>query len=238
MDVIARYLVFVAVACLLNAVLFAATDEKVQADEGIAGDQSEEKMLLRLSTLEQSFKRASTRRKLLALKSGQLQQQLRQEEGEKRKQKLLEQLKETQKDLRILNIAFDILFSPGRPYELEYNPVKATVYAKVGNLEGIFFRAVKTQESLQQQIDKQEEKAADKDDGAESNTGQKREALKRQHETITAALQLIFGISPQRNYKYDAKHSMLYLKVTEEEAEQLRAKARELREKQSKNNED
>ena len=46
--------------------------------------------------------------------------------------------------------------------------------------------------------------------------------INNRYQTVAAAMQIIFNVTPQRNYTYNPKNSTLYLKITDTELAKLK----------------
>jgi hypothetical protein len=188
-----------------------------------------ENQLLKLDSLEDSYKRCIQRRQSLALSGIGLQRKLEETKDKDEKKKINEQISKIQQELETLNIAMNVVFSPIQPHQYEYNPVKSEIYLKVGNLEQVFIRGVQFREAVFAAIQEQQKKLDDKKNKDKKKELEKvLENLKRQYQTIVASLQIVFDVVPQRNYIYNPNDSSLYLKVTDDEASKIQRKIDEL----------
>ena len=200
-----------------------------QTEKKIEADLREENKLVQLDSLENAFLKSVQRRQLLALNILNLQGELNQTDDEKKKKDITEQLEKAQKDLAVLNVAMDVVFSPAQPRQYEYNPVKSMVYVKVGNMEQIFIRMVRVRDALLQAIQEKQKKLDDETEDKKKKEIEKAiQNLQRQYQTVVASQQLVFDIVPQRNYFYNPKDSTLYLRVTEDEAKKIQEKMDEM----------
>ena len=202
---------------------------KKKTEKKIESDMREENKLVQLNSLEKAFLKSVQRRQLLALTILKLRSELEQEDDENKKKDIAEKLEKAQKDLAVLNVAMDVVFSPAQPRQYEYNPVKSMVYVKVGNIEQVFIRVVGVRDAILQAIQEKQKKL---DDETEDKKRKEIETviqnLQRQYQTVVASLQLVFDIVPQRNYFYNPKDSTLYLRVTEDEAIKIQEKMEEV----------
>lgn len=198
-----------------------------------------ENKLVQLDSLENAFLKSEHRRKMLAVNFLNLKATLKQTDDEKEKKEINGQIEQTQKELEVLNVAMDVVFSPTRPRQYEFNPVKSTVYVKVGNIEQVFLRTVQVRDGLLKAIQEHQKRLDESKTEEEKKKAQKgMDNLQRQYQTLVAALQLVFDIIPQRNYLYNPKDSTLYLKVTEAEAKKIQEKINEMSQPDKRQNGD
>jgi hypothetical protein len=197
----------------------------------IDSQSRDENKLLQLDSLEESFLKGDSRRKMLAVAVLNLQSKLEQVDNEKEKKDITEQIDQAHKELQDLNVAMGIVFSPLQPWQYEYNPVRSTVYIKVGNIEEVFIRAVQLRDTLLRGIQEKQKQLDEAKDDEKKEIQMGLDKAQRQYQMVVASLQLVFDIIPQRNYLYNPKDSTLYLKVTEDEAEKIQEKINEIRKK-------
>ncbi|OPZ25167.1 MAG: hypothetical protein BWZ02_02579 [Lentisphaerae bacterium ADurb.BinA184] len=227
-----------AVFCVGSAALAqekkpAAAPAPAAAKPGEEAAKPEENKLVKLTTLEQAFLKANRDRQLLEVLILQETQKLEKAVKEEDKQAIRKTIGEARKRQHLLNTAMDVVFGVGRRRDYEYDTVKSTVYLRVGTVEETFARAVNTREALRKFVgDKTVEKDAEKDAAKKAEIEKQIEQATKQYQLVAASLQVIFNVVPQRNYTYDPKNETLYLKVTEKEVEDLKAKIAELQAKQ------
>lgn len=213
--------------CVFAAVLapgFSRWSLAAEADDSaVAVEDAESGRLLKWTTLEQAFLRANRNRAVLSQYVERLAEQLRETEGEEAKAEIRKQLGDARVRLHRLNTAMEVMFSSPAQRAYEYNPVQSTVYLRVGTVREVFERAVRTREVLKQYIQQQHADLQDETDEQDRLDIEERlQEATRQYQTVAAALQIIFGVTPQRNYTYDPANATLYLNVTEDELEDLR----------------
>ncbi|OGV70018.1 MAG: hypothetical protein A3K19_28675 [Lentisphaerae bacterium RIFOXYB12_FULL_65_16] len=208
-------------------------DDKAKAGDEGAVKEVEDK-LLKLTSLEDAFAKAMRNRELLRRFIVQENAKLTEAANEEGKAEIQKNLDEGKKRLQTIVIAMDIVFGIGNRRDYEYNNVTSTVYLKVGTVEEAFARSVRTRDALAKFVGEQEKLAeTEKDEAKKTEINGKIETAKRQHQIVAAALQVIFGVTPQRNYLYDPKEATLYLKVTETEAEKVKAQLLKLQEERA-----
>ena len=209
-----------------------AAAEAVATEAG-AEDAAIEDKLLKMTTLEDAFLKAARTRNLL-------QRYIIQERGkiedasEETKAELKKNIASARKRLQTLSIAMDVVFGIGQRRTYEYNPVTSTVYLKVGTVEDAFARAVRTRDALQKFVREQSQALDEADEQAAKDEIQKKiDVATQQYRTVAAALQLVFGVTPQRNYLYNPKNSTLYLRISDQEVEKLKAQLNELQQERA-----
>jgi hypothetical protein len=142
-------------------------------------------------------------------------------------------LTEASKQLQIIKAAMELVFTPGNVRNYEYDEVKSTIYLKVGSDEEVFARAIKMRDVLDTTIDKQVKQIADEKDAAKKASLQKQvDMMKQNHQAMLVALQIIYGVCPQRSYTYDTKSETLYVKVSQAEVDKLNEQIKKLQEEQ------
>ncbi|MDT8390872.1 MAG: hypothetical protein RRC34_10235 [Lentisphaeria bacterium] len=208
-----------------------------EAEDNNGADEKDSPKLVKVTTLEEAFVRSLQTRQQLANRAVALAQALRAEEDEGKKKELRADFDKTNQALQSVKVAMEVIFGIGNRREYEY--VADTIYLKVGTVEETFARAVRTREALKQAIVKKtEEKNAAEDAETVQKLGDEIKATTKRYQVVVASLQLVFGVQPQRNYTYNPKNATLYLNVTDEEVEQLKAKIAELRKQQGENAEE
>lgn len=225
-----KWLMLMAVLGLVGfpAVSF-AQDEEGGAGETVAGEETPK--LVKVTTLKQAFGRALQRRQQLARRVVALVRTLREEEDDAKKEELREELERSNRALQGMKVAMEVIFGLGNRREYEF--VADTIYLKVGTVEQTFARAVRNRDALRKFV---VEKTKAKEEAEDAETVQQLEkeiqdATKR-YQVVVASLQLVFGVVPQRNYTYNPENATLYLNVTDEEVEKLRARIEEIRKEQ------
>lgn len=212
-----------------------ATEKKADAAKP-AGDVAKDPKdvrdkLLKLSTLEQAFKQADYKRKQLAAAVLQDQEKLKKATTDDEKKKIQAALDDASKNLQATAIAMDVCFGIGNRRTYEFDEVSSTVYLKVGTVEEAFARTVNTRDALKKFIVEQTAaKDAEKDQAKKDEIQKKIDAAQKQFQLVAASLQLVFNISQQREYTYDPKDASIYLKISDNEVEKLKAEAAKLQE--------
>jgi len=185
------------------------------------------------TTLRNAFYRTQLKQQRLLQQIVRLQRALKAAKDSDKQKKIKEQLARVQKSFQSLSIAMDVLFAAvplGRKYV--YNPVDSNVYLRIGTLQGVFARAVRVRDGLAQYMGEQQAlKDAEKDKKKQEDIQKRIDVASRQWRVIAAALQVVFGIVPQRSYQYDPKSSTLYLMVSDEEVKKLKEQMKQLQEK-------
>jgi hypothetical protein len=215
-----------------------AAEKQVQLVDDKATDAATTKeiedKLLKLTSLEDAFTKALRNRELLRRFIVQETAKLDEAANEEGKKEIQAHIDEAKKRLQTIVIAMDVVFGVGNRRDYEYNNVTSTVYLKVGTVEEAFGRAVRTRDVLKKFVDEQGKLAeAETDEAKKKELDGKIENAKRQHALVAAALQVVFGVTSQRNYLYDPKDATLYLKVTESEAEKVKAQLQKLQEERT-----
>jgi len=198
--------------------------EKVADTAAEAAEKEVEDQLVRLDTLEASFAKAVNERNRLGRIVVQADRQLKEATDEEAKKKLKATLDAATQRYQTLRIALDTVFGLGRRREYEYNNVNSTVYLKVGTVQESFTRASQLRDALL--VERQKLTTAleaEKDEAKKAEIQKAIDVRTKQYQLVAASLQVIFNVVPTRNYVYNPKDSRLYLKVTETEAEKIRA---------------
>lgn len=189
--------------------------------------------LLKLTTLEEAFKKALRNNQLLQRYIIQENAKLKQTEDEEAKQEIRKNIGVARKKLQTSNVAMNLVFGLGRRRTYQYDEVSSTIYLRVGTVEEAFARAVRTRDLLRRLV--LEQKAlleAEKDEAKKTEIQAKIDNGTRQYGVVAAALQVIYGVNTQRSYEYNPKNATLYLKISENELDKIKAQIAELQEKQ------
>lgn len=180
--------------------------------------------LVKLNTPEQAFKQVDLTRKQIAALVLQLNEKLKKATTDDEKKKTQADLDDTSKKFQTLCIAMDVCFGVSAPRVYEYDEVTSTVYAKVGTVEDAFTRTIRARDALRKQAQElTAQKEAEKDAAKQAEIQKKLDTASRQYQLVAASLQVVFNVSPERDYYYDAKNTTLYLKVSEHEVEKIKA---------------
>ena len=195
-----------------------ATDGEIVADEEAAAADAgdEENKLLKLVTLEEAFFRSLGTINRLQRYIAQETKKLEDAADDEAKAAIEKDIANRRAQLQNLSNAMDVIFGIGRRRTYEYNRVTSTVYLRVGTVEEAFTRAVQTRDALKDLIAKQQAlKEAETDEVKKAEIDQQLTARIGQYRVVAAALQLIYGVTPQRNYFYNDKDSTLYLRISD-----------------------
>ena len=183
--------------------------------------KKEETKLISLGSMEQAFAKALNKRQMLAnyivTESAKLNKV-----SESDKKVLESNLANARQQLAVLNLYMDVVFGIGNRREYEYDKVKSTIYLKVGTVNDTFARAVNRKSAIAAriaQLDEAIKKEKDKKKAEALKTQQ--DNYKRAHAIIENALFVIYQIHPKRQYTFDQKNGMLYLKSNPEEIAKL-----------------
>ena len=223
----------------------AATEEKkaepAKAPEKTAADAAKpaanpkdvQDKLLKLTTLEGAFKNALRVRTQLATVVVSAAEKVKAAKTDADKAAAKKLFDEASKELQTIKGAMELIFTPGPIRDYEYDEVKSTIYLKVGSEEEVFGRAIKMRDLLDASIGKQTKLMEGEKDAAKKAELQKNlDMMKRQHQAMLVALQIIYGITPQRNYTYDPKTETLYVKVSQAEVDKLNEQIKKLQDEQ------
>jgi hypothetical protein len=187
--------------------------------------------LLPLTDMETAFKKTWARRVALARQVDDLEKKLKDTADEEQKKEIRKTIGEARKGLQTLGVAMDVIFGIGRTRSYEYDEVKSTIYLRVATAEEAFVRAVKTRDAYAKAIVDQKA-AAEKEADAEKKKQLEKsvEELTKGGQIMAAALQLVYGVTPSREFSYNPKNSTLYLKVSENEMAKLKEQVEKLQE--------
>jgi len=211
---------------------FAANGDDVNNVAATTTKEPENK-LVKLSSLEQSYRKAERNIKILNTRIITYSNALKKIKKEEDKDKVTAQIKKDREMLKNYAIAMNIVFGLGNQRQYVYDPVKSTVYLRVGTVEETFARTINLRDAYkkfvleQKKLKEDATKTAEELKTIENNIkiGTKR------YQNIAASLQIIFNVAPQRNYLYNPKNSSLYLKITETELTKLKTDIKALQEK-------
>ncbi|NOY82265.1 MAG: hypothetical protein GXP31_14800 [Kiritimatiellaeota bacterium] len=209
-------------------------DAKAGAPKKAAPSEKRDK-LLKWTTLESAFVQTQRKERRLLTFIVQQKRKLNGIKDDKQKQKVQQGIDKATKQLQALSAAMNVLFAAqpiARNYV--YNPVNSNVYLQVGSLQRVFARAIRVRDRLAQFIGEQQAlKEAEKDTKKKEDIDKKIQNATRQYRIVAAALQVVFGVVPQRSYQYDPKSSTLYLKVSDSEIAKLREQVKTLQDKRA-----
>lgn len=221
-----------------EAKVAAAAEKAVESDATTQPEEDPKDIqnkLLGLTTLENAFFKALRTQTLLRRFIIQENGKLEKTEDEAEKEEIRKQIAAARTRLQTIAIAMDVVFGIGRRREYEYNRVTSTIYLKVGTVEQAFARGVQTRNLLQKYVQDQTAlKDAETDEAKLKEIDARILAGTKRWQTVSASLQLIFGVVPQRNYQYNPKNSVLYLKVSDNEVEKLKEQAAALQAEKDK----
>jgi len=204
---------------------------EVTADDAAVDPKDIESKLLKLTTMEDAFLKSLRTVRLLRRFIVQENQKLQNTTDEAAKKQLTDSIQAARNRLQTLSNAMDVVFGIGRRRTYEYDSVKSTIYLRVGTVEEAFARSVRTRDALKRFIGQQATlKEAEQDEAKKKEIDNKIAIATRQWRTVAAALQLVYGVTPQRNYEYNPKNSTLYLKISENQLVQLRERLAKLQE--------
>ena len=220
-----------------EATVEAAAAAAVDSDATTPPEETDPKdvknKLLKLDTLENAFFTALQKRDLYRRFIVQEKAKLEKTEDEDEKLELQKQITAATTNLKTYANAMDIVFGVGRRWRTyEYNRATSTIYLVVGTAEQAFARGVRTRDLLQQYVQQQTALSeAEQDEDKKKEIDGRIAVATGQWQAVSASLQLIFNVTPQRSYQYNPQNSTLYLKVSDREVEKLQAQAAELQEK-------
>ena len=211
----------------------AAADAEGAGAETAAAEDADpkdiESKLLPLMTLEDAFLKAVRERNRLQRYILQESRKLEAATDDESKAEIRKNIGTARKAHQTRTVAMDVVFGIGRRRDYEYNQVTSTVYLRVGTVEEAFARAVQARDRLQEFVrEQQAAKEAEADEEKKAEIQKSIDNAVRQYQLVAASLQLVFQVTPKRNYLYNPKNSTLYLKVTENEVEKLKEQAAKL----------
>ena len=193
-----------------------------------------ENKLLKLTSLEDAFLKATRNRNLLARYIVQENAKLKEATDDATKQSIRKNIGTARKKLQTQSIAMDVIFGIGKRREYQYDSVKSTVELRVGTVEEAVARAVRTRDALSKFVVEQKALAtAEKDTAKKAEIDKTVAGATRQYQVVAAALQVIYGVTPKRNYEYNPKNSTLYLKISETQLDKLKAELAKLQEERA-----
>lgn len=187
--------------------------------------------LLPLTDMETAFKKTWARRVALARQVDDLEKKVKDEADEEQKKEMRKSIGEARKGLQTLGVAMDVIFGIGRTRSYEYDEVKSTIYLRVATAEEAFIRAIRTRDAYAKAIVDQKAALEQEADAEKKKDLEKSiEELTKGGQVMAAALQLVYGVTPSRDFSYNPKNSTLYLKVSENEMAKLREQVEKLQE--------
>jgi hypothetical protein len=187
--------------------------------------------LLPLTDMETAFKKTWARRVALARQVDDMEKKLKDTTDEEKKTAIRKDIGESRKALQTLSVAMEVIFGIGPRRSYEYDEVKSTIYLRVGTAEETFVRAIKTRDAYVKAIGDQKaalEKEADAEKKKEIE--KKVEDLTKGAQVMAAALQVVYGVTPTREFSYNPKNSTLYLKVSDNELAKIKEQVEKLQE--------
>ncbi|MBN2452518.1 MAG: hypothetical protein JXR77_19185 [Lentisphaeria bacterium] len=196
-----------------------------------ADEKDLQNKLLPLTEMETAFKKALVTRNRLATFVQQQEQKLKEVESEDEKMQIRKDIGAARKRLQTLSVAMDVIFGIGGSRQYNYDEVTSTIYLRVGTAEEVFVRAIRARDLYTKFI--AEQKAAldkETDEAKKKEIQGKVDEGTRRWQLVAASLQQIYGVTPKRDYSYNPKNSTLYLKVSENELEKLKAQLEKLQE--------
>jgi len=216
----------------------AKKDDKVEIVEETAeaaevDEKDIQNKLLKLTTLEDAFKKALRNNQLLQRFIVQEDAKLKETEDEDAKQAIRKNIGVARKKLQTNNVAMNIVFGLGRRRTYQYDEVSSTIYLRVGTVEEAFARTVRTRDLLRNFVIQQKALLeAEKDEAKKAEIQTKIDNGTRQYGVVAAALKVIYGVDTQRSYEYNPKNATLYLKISENELDKIKTQIAELQDKQ------
>lgn len=209
--------------------------EPVVAKKAPAAKAEKRDKLIKWTKLETAFVQTQRKERRLINIIVQQKRKLNATKDAEEQKKLQQNIDKATNQLQILSGAMNILFAAqplARTYA--YNPVNSNVYLQIGSLQRIFARAISVRDRLAQFIGEQQAlKDAEKDAKKKADIDKKIQTGTLQYRRVAAALQVVFGVVPQRSYQYDPKSSTLYLKVSESELTKLQQQLKALQDKKA-----
>lgn len=187
--------------------------------------------LLPLTDMETAFKKAWATRQAVARQVVELDQQLKDATDDEAKKEIRKKLGESRKNLQTMSVAMEVIFGVGRARIYEYDEVKNTIFLRVGTAEEVFVRAIRARDAYGK-VAAEQKAALDKEQDAEKKKELEATVTEatRRYQIVAAALQQVYGVTPKRAYSYNPKNSTLYLKVSENELENLKEQLAQLQE--------
>jgi len=187
--------------------------------------------LLPLTDMETAFKKAWATQQALARQVVDLDQHLKQATDDEVKKDIRKKLGESRKNLQTMSVAMEVIFGVGRARIYEYDEVKNTIFLRVGTAEEVFVRAIRARDAYGK-VAAEQKAAFDKEEDAEKKKELEATAAEatRRYQIVAAALQQVYGVTPKRAYSYNPKNSTLYLKVSDNELENLKEQLAKLQE--------
>lgn len=210
----------------------AAAAPAAPAEETKAVDAKDvQDKLVPLTDMETAFKRTWATRVNLARQVAALEQKLKDTADEEGKKEIRKNIGEARKNLQTISVAMEVIFGVGRTRAYEFDEVKSTIFLRVGTAEEVFVRAIKARDAYGKMVADQKAAIEKETDAEKKKDAEKtlEEATKR-YQIVAASLQQVYGVTPKRAYSYNPKNSTLYLKVSENELEKIKAQIEKLQE--------
>lgn len=204
---------FAFAAFMMAAAVFAAENKN-------AAKQSNER-LIKLGDTKAAFADTIKRRQILVNYINQEKAKLSKVD-EKTKKTIESNLSAARQNLSLMGVYMDVVFGIGNRREYMYDPKTDMISLKVGTSKDAFARTVNRKNAIAAII-------ADRKKALENEKDSKKaEALKAQLSSyerafaiLENALFAVYKVHPKRQYSYDQKSGILYLKSNKQEVEKL-----------------
>ena len=235
----------IASALVLLASCFACWSQDTTAEGKVEGVGKEAKkaeganesadQLVRVCGVEDAYREALRNRSLLHGLIVRAEKELEKGQGDPEKlAELRAQLVRGRKQYGDLKAALDLVFGLGERREYEYDPVKSTIYLRVGTVEEVLTKAIRSRDALAKHLGELRTRLQNEKDAAlraeiEKAVGR----ITAQHSAYVRALGMIYGIRPERKYVYNSKDAVIYIAVSKTELETIESQRKELRSKQA-----
>ncbi len=201
-----------------SAVVGLVLSAQVSAQAPAVPDAAAASAMVKVTTLEDAFVKASRRQDALEDYILRQQERLVGAKDEKVIKALQGALENAEQELRNLRVAMRVIFGTGQRRNYVYNQVNSKVYLEVGSLEDIFGRALATRQLLRRYISENVPKLeTEKDAGKKSELQTRIESATRYYKVVAASLQLIFNVDTDKEYGYDPRNATIYLKTPPEQ---------------------
>ncbi|MCF7854468.1 MAG: hypothetical protein K9N51_06715 [Candidatus Pacebacteria bacterium] len=203
-----------------------------QSGEGSAeaAGEKDARRLVKWTTLEDAFLKTNRNRIILRRYIAQQEEQLKNTEGEEQKQEVRKKIGEVRKRLHRINTAMDVIYGVAEDPQYVYNPVQSTVYVRVGTVQETFEEVARMRDRLRRTVADQKNKLDNaQDEDTKAKLQKALDAVVGRYQTVAAALQTVFGISPDRDFSYNPDNATLYLKVTDDELAEIKQRLAEQR---------
>ncbi|MCK5802745.1 MAG: hypothetical protein KAI66_07930 [Lentisphaeria bacterium] len=189
--------------------------------------------LVRARGVEEAYQEAVKNRDLLRRLILRAEKELEKAGNTKELAELRAQLVRGRKQYADLKDALDLVFGLGERRDYEYDPVKSTIYLRVGTIAEVFTNALRSRDVLAMRLaGLQARLESEKDATVRVEMQRAVESVATRHDAYVRALGMIYGLRTGRDYVYNSRDATIYIKMSKTELEAIRSQRKKLRMRQ------